>query len=79
MKTSLNIDDYLFEAARKEAQKRGTTIGETLSWWAQVGRKALRANRGRVRTSARVKAVNLGGAARLDLNSRRDWMDVLDG
>lgn len=76
MKTSLVLDDRLFRAARQEAQRNGKTLSETISHWARVGWEALRRERTTRRTT--FHAVDLGGAAAIDLHSRRDWMDTLD-
>ena len=75
MKTSLILEDRLFREARKEAQARGKTISETISHWARVGWETLKkGQKGR----RRLKAVDLGGPALVDLSSRRDWMDTLN-
>lgn len=76
MKTSLNIEDSLFQAARKEAQKAGKTLSEMISAWARIGRETL-ARQKKVRARS-IKAIDLGGPAAIDLNSRRDWMDALE-
>jgi len=75
MKTSLIIEDSLFKAAKREAEKMGKTISETISLWARVGRETL-LKRKKIQTS--LKTVNLGGPAKIDLSSRRDWMDELE-
>ena len=77
MKTSLIIDDRLFREARKEAQKTGKTLSEMISHWARIGWETLRKSRSRP-TKGEFKAVNLGGPSKIDLRSRRDWMDTLD-
>jgi len=76
MKTSLNIEDSLFKEAQKEAQKNRKTLSETISYWARIGRDTLR--KSKKEGQRRLKSVDLGGAARVDLNSRRDWMDKLN-
>lgn len=75
MKTSLNIEDSLARAAQREARRTGRTLSETITAWARAGRAALA---GRRRDPRDVKPVDLGGPAAVGLNSRRDWMDVLD-
>ena len=76
MKTSLVIEDSLFKAAREESLKGSKTISETISYWARIGREALK--KSKMNPARSLKTVDLGGAALVDLNSRRDWMDVLD-
>jgi hypothetical protein len=76
MKTSLNIDDFVFKTARKEALKNKSTVGEVISLWARMGLESLKKN-----AKAKVpvfKPADLGGVARLDLHNRRDWLDALD-
>lgn len=75
MKTSLNIDDRLFKAARREAQKSGKNLSETITAWARIGQQALKR---RGRGGRKLRTVNLGGPSSIDLSSRRDWMDSLD-
>jgi hypothetical protein len=76
MRTSLNIEDRLMEAAKREAEKNKQTISETITRWARYGYEALRKqNRQKV---PRLRTVDLGGPAKVDLNSRRDWLDQLD-
>lgn len=76
MKTSLNINDYIYEKAQREAQNQSSTISEIISFWAQVGLDFIKKQR--VRKKSVFKPVDLGGPAEIDLNSRRDWMDLLD-
>lgn len=78
MKTSLNIEDSLFRDAQKEALKERKTISEIISLWAREGKKILQVQK-KSRTGRRkLEAINLGDPARVDLTSRRDWMDTLD-
>lgn len=78
MKTSLVIDDSLYHEAQAEARRTGKTLSETITEWAREGRRVLRAaKKGQPRKHP--APVRLGGAASLNLDSRRDWMDVLDG
>jgi hypothetical protein len=76
MKTSLNIEDSLFEAAKKEAERTGKTLSETISTWAREGRRLVARQQ---RERRPTPPVDLGGSATVDINSRRDWMDALDG
>lgn len=76
MKTSLNIEDSIFEAAQQEALKSHKTVSELISYWARVGREMLRKQL--KARKKQLKPVNLGGPAQIDINSRRDWMDLLD-
>lgn len=76
MKTSLNLEDELFQAAKKEAAKSGRTLSEVVSYWARLGRDSLKAA-----AKARpkdFKPVDLGGPATVDLTNRRAWMEALD-
>lgn len=75
MKTSLVIDDSLFRAAQEEAHRTRKTLSETLSHWARVGWEALRKRKS---PSRKIKPLNLGGQARINLASRKAWMDELD-
>lgn len=75
MKTSLVIDDRVFQDARKEAAAAGKTISEVISDWARLGRvEWLRRKR---EPSSDFKAMNLG-EAKVDLSSRRHWMEELE-
>lgn len=38
MKTSLNIDDRVYEEAKKEAAATGKTLSEIVSLWSALGR-----------------------------------------
>ncbi|MBK5290435.1 MAG: hypothetical protein JJE04_01910 [Acidobacteriia bacterium] len=75
MKTSLVIDDSLFRAAKAEAERTGKTISETISAWASAGRRSLKEEK---RKKKRVLPVLDLGQPRIDLTSRRDWLDLLD-
>ena len=75
MKTSLNLDNYIFKAAQKEAQKTGKTLSETISLWARTGFEHIRQQK--TRSHKTPQAVDLGGPASIDLSSRRDWRDLL--
>ena len=77
MKTSLVIEDSLFKAAQKEAQKTGATLSETISYWARLGREMLVKNK-KNKSKRSFKPVNLGGSALVDINSRRDYLDLLE-
>lgn len=76
MKTSLNINDHIYKTAQREAQNQSSTISEIISFWAQVGLDFIKKQRARKKLV--FKPVDLGGPAEIDLNSRRDWMDLLD-
>lgn len=75
MKTSLNLNDDVFEAAKREALRTGRTISEIVSEWARTGRDALK---NKARRGKKFQPVDLGGAAQIDLSSRRNWMEALD-
>ena len=76
MKTSLVLEDSLFREAKKEAERHRKTVSEVISGWARLGRNVLK--REKRETRPVLKSVDLGGPASIDLNSRRDWMDLLD-
>jgi len=76
MKTSLNIEESLYKAARGEALRTGRPMSEIISRWAAAGRKALlKEVKGGKRT---LNSVDLGGPSQIDLSSRRDWYDSLE-
>ncbi|MBX3032647.1 MAG: hypothetical protein KF865_01900 [Bdellovibrionaceae bacterium] len=75
MKTSLILDDAVFEDAKKESLKSGRTLSEVISEWARMGRDQWRRRRQGPKTE--FKAVNLG-APLMDLRSRKKWMEDLD-
>lgn len=75
-KTSLLLDESLYQAAEKEAQKRNTSVGRVVSEWAKLGRKA--SIKAEVKTR-NYSTVNLGSPSLVSLDSRADWMDLLDG
>lgn len=76
MKTSLNIENSLFEIAQKEAQKNKKTLSETITHWARVGWETLKKQKRNQKP--KLTFLNLGGPTLIDINCRRDWMDVLD-
>lgn len=75
MKTSLNIENALFRAAQREAQRQGKTLSDTITFWARVGYDFLK--KGKHARRKQVKTLDLGGPSRLDLSSRKHWMDLL--
>ena len=76
MKTSLNIDDNLYREAKAEALRSGRSVSDVITAWAREGRIAVshRAKQKPVKFSP----ADLGGPPKLDLSSRRDWLDTLD-
>lgn len=76
MKTSLVIDDRVFEEAKKEADKSGRTISEVISKWAQLGREVWKQNQ-KNQKMKEFKAKDLG-VPQVDLSSRKDWMEELE-
>ena len=74
MKTSLNLEDEVFDAAKKEAQLSGLSISAVISKWARAGREALKRQ---PKKGVEFRPVDLGGAARVDLTHRRDWLDEI--
>lgn len=75
MKTSLVIEDSLFRAAQQEAQRTHKTLSETISQWARAGWAVLRK---RKTPSRKIRPVNLGGKAGVNIANRKSWMDDLD-
>ncbi|HEY8269586.1 MAG TPA: hypothetical protein VIG33_01755 [Pseudobdellovibrionaceae bacterium] len=75
MKTSLILDDKVFEEAKKEAQKSGRSISEIVSQWAVLGRDLWRQKKGQKVKS--FKPLDLG-AERIDLTTRKEWMEDLE-
>lgn len=76
MKTSLNLDDELFTAAKKESLRSKRNLSEVISYWARLGRECDSAKKDANRP--KFSPVDLGGTAQIDLANRRDWLDVLD-
>ncbi len=75
MKTSLILDDRVFEDAKKESHKTGRAISEIISSWASLGRDVWRQKKSKV--SKPFKPLNLG-EEKVDLTNRKDWMGELD-
>jgi hypothetical protein len=75
VKTSLILDDRVFEEAKKEANKTGRSISEIVSQWAALGREVWRQRKGQ--SPKRFKPLDLG-AERIDLTNRKEWMEDLD-
>lgn len=74
MKTSLIIDDKIFQEAKREAAQSGRTISEVISSWARAGREEWK--RLKQRGKKEFRPVNLG-EPRLDLSNRKNWMEEL--
>jgi hypothetical protein len=75
MKTSLVIDDKVFQEAKKEADATGKTISEVISLWARVGREEwMKRKREK---GKEFKPVNLG-EIQVDLSNRKNWMEELE-
>lgn len=75
MKTSLILDDRVFEDAKKESHKTGRAISEIISSWASLGRDVWRQKKGKASKS--FKPVNLG-KEKIELTNRKEWMGELD-
>ena len=74
MKTSLILDDRVFEDAKRESHKTGRSISEIISSWASLGRDVWRQKKGKA--SKPFKPLNLG-EEKIDLTNRKDWMEEL--
>jgi hypothetical protein len=75
MKTSLIIEDGVFEEAKKEALKSGKSISEVISQWATLGRELWRQKK--MGPRKKFKPLNLG-LEKIDLTNRKEWMEDLD-
>jgi hypothetical protein len=75
MKTSLILDDRVFEEAKKEAHKSGRSVSEIVSQWAALGREVWRQTKNQ--NPKKFKPLNLG-QEKIDLTSRKEWMEALD-
>ena len=74
MKTSLSIDDSLYEDAKKASQRTGQTISAIISEWARLGR---RVERQRARQKPTLAPVDLGRPL-MNFDSRDAVSDALD-
>jgi len=74
MKTSLTLDDSLYEDAKKAAGRTGRTISATVSEWARIGRKL---ERQRAQRKPSLAPVDLGRPL-MNIDSRDALMDALD-
>lgn len=75
MKTSLILDDRVYEDAKKESHKTGKAISEIISSWASLGRDVWRQKKRK--SSKPFQPLNLG-EEKIDLTNRKDWMGELD-
>ena len=75
MKTSLILDDRVFEEAKKESSKTGRSISEIVSQWAALGREVWKQSKNK--TAKKFKPANLG-KEQVDLTNRKEWMEDLD-
>ncbi len=75
MKTSLILDDRVFEDAKNESHKTGKAISEIISSWASLGREVWRQKK--AKTSKPFQPLNLG-EEKIDLTNRKEWMGELD-
>jgi ABC-type uncharacterized transport system ATPase component len=75
MKTSLIIDNKVFQEAKKEAAESGKTVSEVISLWARVGREAWMKEKRE--QGKEFKPVHLG-ELQLDLSNRKNWMEELE-
>lgn len=75
MKTSIILDDRVFEEAKKEASRSGRSLSEIVSHWAALGREVWKSKK--APTPNKFKPLDLG-AEKIDLTSRKEWMEDLD-
>jgi hypothetical protein len=75
MKTSIILDDRVFEEAKKESMKTGQSFSEVVSHWASLGREVwLQKKKLKVKV---FKPIDLG-PEKIDIKNRKDWMQELD-
>jgi len=74
VKTSLNIDDSLYEDAKKASARTGKTLSDTISQWARLGRNL---ERRRGRQKPKLAPADLGRPL-MNIDSRDALMDSLD-
>lgn len=74
MKTSLNLDDGLYEDAKHEALRSGRSLSETITAWARLGRNV---ERSRAKKRPKLAPVDLGRPL-MNIDSRDAVMDSLD-
>lgn len=75
MKTSLVLDDRVFEEAKKESLKTGKSVSEIISEWAAIGRDQWK--KLKTKKTKSFKPLDLGDQ-KIDLTSRKEWMEDLD-
>ncbi len=75
MKTSLVLDDRVFEEAKKESLKTGRSVSEIISEWAAIGRDQWKKLKSKKMKS--FKPLDLG-EQKIDLSSRKEWMEDLE-
>jgi hypothetical protein len=74
MKTSLIIDDRVYEEAKKEAAATGKTLSEIVSLWSALGRDVWKKQQ---RKTSHFKPISMG-EQKIDLSSRKEWMEDLE-
>lgn len=74
MKTSLIIDDRVYEDAKKESASTGRSLSEVISQWTALGRDLWKKQKGK---TSSFKPANMG-RQKIDLSSRKEWMETLD-
>ncbi len=77
MKTSLVIDDALYQAAKKHAEKHGTTLSETISEWAKTGFQMLKQKKNDYQKKS-FTPLDGGGPPYINIHNRNEWLDELD-
>jgi hypothetical protein len=74
LKTSLVIDEALYQAAKREALRIKTSISTVISLWARQGRDKMR----KEKKNNRFEPVDLGGRSSIDLSRRKDWLEYIE-
>ena len=74
MKTSLILDDRVYEDAKKESATTGKSLSEIISQWTALGRDLYKKQKDK---TSPFKPISMG-EQRVDLSSRKEWMETLD-
>ncbi|MBI2026842.1 MAG: hypothetical protein HYS98_03425 [Deltaproteobacteria bacterium] len=76
MKTSLKIDDSVFQEAKKASLQSGKTVSEIINQWASLGRQVWK-KQSTQRSKKKFTPVDLGQQL-IDVSNRKSWMAVLE-
>ena len=76
MKTSLKIDDSVFQEAKKAALHSGKTISEIINQWACMGRQVWKKQSSQ-KSRGKFVPIDLGKQL-IDVSNRKNWMEALE-